>query len=355
MVDGIAYDFNKWLENVNTYIAINIANHFVLNKTSKNDIKFKKNKMLFPFIVLNNDSINYFDTKEFISNKPLTNKEINEFSIDNSQMPIKRFLISNGVIGELEVNTQLLSIEGISIKLESYEQEVTSNFSIFKYRQLYDKCSNDGIYEYTKDAIFNNRIFFSPPFMLNDPFECSYYSLSGNQNLQTNDFKIFSTSKTQCDIPMWAYYGDSHKGVCLEYDLNSVINAVKMKFTKFICSDVIYINKRFTEIELNLYRKHLGDKEGTSFFYLLLSLTKSKMWQNEREFRIIGFNKKLVDIQFIDDEKFNIEDNIVIAPPITLYFGANVKSSFVRTNFVGCTIQKYQMYLGSNEFKLYFK
>ena len=43
---------------------------------------------------------------------------------------------------------------------------------------------------------------------------------------------IYSLSKTFIDELLWAHYGNSHKGFCIEYDLDILLNSFKTEILK---------------------------------------------------------------------------------------------------------------------------
>ena len=75
------------------------------------------------------------------------------------------------------------------------------------------------------------------------------------------------------DICMWAYYADSHKGVCLKLDL--------LAQPDLFCpiSHVAY-DKKYHQIDLS--------NNSDEAFYTELMLKKSDMWKYEDEFRVLA-------------------------------------------------------------------
>ncbi len=76
--------------------------------------------------------------------------------------------------------------------------------------------------------------------------------------------RITCFSENRDSLLMWSYYADSHRGVCLEFDLHKDENLSKH------CYKVQY--SRLFDI---------GDKSRTYF-------TKSEQWQHEQEWRIVS-------------------------------------------------------------------
>lgn len=89
---------------------------------------------------------------------------------------------------------------------------------------------------------------------------------------------IYSLSKTYLDELLWAHYANSHKGFCIEYDLDTLIKTFKTE--KIFSFPVIY-NKIPPEITI----KDMSIKNNDLIHKL--SGFKSKRWEYEEEYRII--------------------------------------------------------------------
>ena len=100
---------------------------------------------------------------------------------------------------------------------------------MFKFKKIDD---------YLFDILDNSEIFFSGHKLLNDPNE-SVLRFMQQQEINNNSFKniqfdnpkyftidnefYFCMTRDKKSIPLWSYYGDNHKGVCLEFDFSSAI------------------------------------------------------------------------------------------------------------------------------------
>lgn len=96
------------------------------------------------------------------------------------------------------------------------------------------------------------------------------YSL--NSVYSSDDLKISCFSENKDSLLMWSYYANSHKGVCLGFDLVNDKELVKN------CHKVQY-SKHF----------NVGDE---SYIYF----TKSEEWQHEKEWRIVTFESEYINI-----------------------------------------------------------
>lgn len=93
---------------------------------------------------------------------------------------------------------------------------------------------------------------------------------------------IYSLSKTYKDELLWAHYADSHKGFCIEYDLELLANSYKA-FETF-SFPVIY-NKKPPEYGI----RDINNTKGLQVVQKLAGY-KSKRWNYEQEHRIVtGF------------------------------------------------------------------
>jgi hypothetical protein len=104
--------------------------------------------------------------------------------------------------------------------------------------------------------------------------------------LKTADenFSVFCLSKTAVSTQQWAYYGDSHAGICLEFELledcpwhrsgTKKWGAVKVQYSKErVCID----QGSF----LNSDCEHVRESFYNMFYH------KSENWKHEEEFRIL--------------------------------------------------------------------
>lgn len=171
---------------------------------------------------------------------------------------------------------------------------------LFKYRPGADCFQRD------LDTIKVNQFWSSPVEQLNDPCEtltdktrikklqnwvARKMNIATKENLEflnenaeevlnlSDKMGIFSLSNTHLDELLWAHYGNSHKGFCIEYDLNKLVETDGEK--AIYSKPVKYKNKPpkiwFTDAFTTSYNK-LVEKYG---FY------KSKRWEYEKEHRIV--------------------------------------------------------------------
>ena len=174
---------------------------------------------------------------------------------------------------------------------------------VYKYRG-----GSNEIFKRDLEAIEKNYFWSSNYESLNDPLETTINSdgffkqsnsllwflnkkqkdnLSSVNNAfddfltRCNNVGIYSLSKSYLDELLWAHYADSHKGFCIEYDLDLLTNNYVLEknysFPVIYSSELPQIN--FNDLRLRseeLIQKKLG--------------CKSKRWEYEKEHRIITDN-----------------------------------------------------------------
>lgn len=84
-------------------------------------------------------------------------------------------------------------------------------------------------------------------------------------------YRIACFSETNASIPMWAYYANDHKGVCLEYDLSRL--RVEDEYEN-------ELRQAFCKVHYSEYRPR--DEHNDSSL-----IVKSSQWAHEHEWRLI--------------------------------------------------------------------
>lgn len=151
---------------------------------------------------------------------------------------------------------------------------------------------------------------------------------------------IFSLSKVFDDELLWAHYADSHRGFCIEFDLEKLTSLYyKNEYERL---NVIYTDSPPQLDLLTLMETLYVDTEDSSKQIQQLMLGyKSKRWEYENEIRIISNTTKNQDYDF----------RAVTA----IYFGLRMDESNiikVMQTLQGRGIKYFQMKLKSKSFKL---
>lgn len=200
---------------------------------------------------------------------------------------------------------------------------------VFKYRGILDR----DLLTLASDEIFLARIE-----TLNDPFEAKIIvhgeefqlgqlitsalsqpysnavaaadqeSASALKNFldQSKSWGVYSLSKTPEDELMWAHYGDSHRGFCIEYNLDELL---AFSLSEEAIIDVVYSVDPPTITITDL----LHPNRNSSLVRKILG-TKSLSWKHEEEIRIISgaHGSRKIDYRSVKG----------------IYFGARSDSSF---------------------------
>lgn len=93
--------------------------------------------------------------------------------------------------------------------------------------------------------------------------------------------RVFSMSKTALEPRMWAHYSDSHRGICLEFEIEDTAKS------KFRIGDVEYTTKRPTILSSEVLSiPNSTDTVAKTLLYNKMFLTKSNGWAYEQESRL---------------------------------------------------------------------
>lgn len=144
---------------------------------------------------------------------------------------------------------------------------------------------------------------------------------------------IFSLSKNYNDELLWAHYADSHKGFCIEYELNKLLKGQNPKHRYF---DVTY-----TDNLPNISLSDILSKEDDNSLIRMMLGYKAKKWEYENELRIITENYGL-----------NSYDYRAVK---SIYFGLRISDSEITKimdTMKGRNIRYFKMKLKPNSFQL---
>lgn len=154
--------------------------------------------------------------------------------------------------------------------------------TVYKYR---------GEFERDTKSLLANELFAPDYRSLNDPFECSCEFPPekmapdvGNVKRDMFDAGIYSLTKLRvdetfpCNELLWAHYANSHKGFCIEFDLDKLRNTI-LSDTNIRPIDVKYSKERPI-----LSSEELSD---TEIVQQKVFGMKSLPWEYENEIRLI--------------------------------------------------------------------
>lgn len=162
------------------------------------------------------------------------------------------------------------SIESLNDPFEAKVKVHGESFEIGKYlKQFYSEKHHDNIKKVEVDFF---RLF-------NDFLETS------------KTWGVYSLSKSYKDELLWSYYADSHRGFCVEYDLEKLM---EYKIDTEPIIDVKYEKNMPTITSLDF----INIEQNKKLLHEKLIGTKSKCWEHEDEIRIVTGQIGLFDYDF---------------------------------------------------------
>ena len=216
--------------------------------------------------------------------------------------------------------------------------------SLFKYTRV-----KRAYYLLNKDLIFLCKFN-----KLNDPFEGNFLhndelyqkremTLEIDNSYQ-EEYRVACFSEDNANAPMWAFYADNHKGICIEYDLH------ENSHFKDFCLPVQYVTKTNNT---DLTETLLDDEDPLNVQSLELFVKKAKYWSYEREWRLI-FDDKYNYNEFT----FHWEDNkkyLQFLKPKAVYMGLKITpedEDFIRYLCKERNIDVYKMQKDTEDYKI---
>lgn len=152
-----------------------------------------------------------------------------------------------------------------------------SNEDIKLFKYISAKSINKREYR-----ILDGSVSFSSPKVFNDPFDCNI-QFSNNKDM-SNIFRVLCLTESHTNLLMWSYYGDSHKGYCIERNQSTINKTINNFQLNGLCimGYVDYKPKR-PQIKAPVDKFSYTDLK----FYIDASFTKYKEWEHEKEFRYV--------------------------------------------------------------------
>lgn len=212
-------------------------------------------------------------------------------------------------------------------------------------------------FERDLDTLVNNQIYAPNIRELNDPMEgfvddsflitlleslqplsvdvLNSYDNLYNSLIQKNG--IYSLTKDVKNELLWSYYGSSHYGFAIEYDLDRLKFCLNHNdYFRVFDLDVDYVEKvPIINIEMIVQPKNCD-------FIKTFIGTKSKAWQHENELRVIFNNDGLHEIDY--------------RSVTGIYFGVRMSETemnLIMKKLAGRGIAYYKMKLDNATYKLY--
>lgn len=173
---------------------------------------------------------------------------------------------------------------------------------------------------YNIRSIEKKHLFLAPAGELNDVFEGLSAHADKRAMTYLNQWTDLAFAKSFSEIPnslfMWGLYGDSYKGICVEYDINRLAKNSTVFYHLF---PVVYLNKRILKHNYRLSYQDLKDYKRAmedgyfidpadcSFLKDILGLfcVKSDQWAYEKEWRIAVSYLQMKEDEDPDDADLN--------------------------------------------------
>lgn len=225
------------------------------------------------------------------------------------------------------------------------------------------------INQYLLQDLIKNQITLSSPKCFNDPFDSLIYQwldtfdekCEKKESIKPHRFS-FENYRIRCfvanksykrafrcvnNILMWSHYADSHKGICIEYELEKELvdkkdmeNCSFRKFERVKYVKSFNIDKYFDEDKKTLLNRK-------SFSLIDGFALKNNAWKYEQEVRLIDYNPKHNDSNGIPIAYSAIDLNNYPNSKIkAIYFGYRCSEIDKRTiqNILGDKVEYYDVY-----------
>ena len=204
-------------------------------------------------------------------------------------------------------------------------------------RSFYKYYSQQTIEE-KKYGVIDGKISFVDPNMFNDPFDVNCF-FANNADM-SKLFRILCVAPSPKEILMWSYYGSDHKGYCLEYKEQDILNIIMNLEIDGLCimGEVDYNNNRPKQ------KSKLNSISITELnFYVQAAFTKFIEWNHEKEYRYVILSDSFSE----EYDKYLVYDI-----PIKTVFNGCRGTGAIITNSVGNTIQPHKVSKHNNKYEL---
>lgn len=130
------------------------------------------------------------------------------------------------------------------------------------------------------DNYLSGKIHFSHWKDLNDPME-GYFAYYPQRDTiddllsEKRNFKVCCFSNNYSNILLWSHYADSHKGVCLEYEIETD------RLSEDIQYEIIQYSRKIPQIDIS------PDTKEQAVYCLSHKLN---VWKYEKERRLLSYN-----------------------------------------------------------------
>lgn len=170
---------------------------------------------------------------------------------------------------------------------------------LFKYKST----------DHLEDVIINKRLWCSRYDALNDPMEWAFVSRENYNTvievlntLKKEDYRICCLSKSEQYGLMWSIYGDEHRGVCIDVEIEGIMEySPNNPITN---GNWIYKDVEYDKEPAQINSQNNTNSDANNIETVLFK--KSKQWEHEQEVRFV---KKLTNET--DDNYMHVKINAI--------------------------------------------
>ena len=217
---------------------------------------------------------------------------------------------------------------------EDFERDLESIVRNYFWAAGFSKLNDPCETTVTSDNLINQSKFVLPIFGKNSKKKFQPVLDAVNDVLAfTKKIGIYSLSKTYDDELLWAHYANSHKGFCIEYDLNLLLETYK---SNTIYSFPVIYKAKPPSVDF----KDLIKTSDSNRLIQKMAGFKSLRWKYEKEIRII-----------IDDYGIHSYDYRAVK---SIYFGlrmTDADKSVIMKRLQGRGINYYQIQRIKNTYR----
>lgn len=202
-----------------------------------------------------------------------------------------------------------------------------------KLTKFFSLTDNIDTNEKKLETLKNEKLWFSAPKVLNDPYEfqCMYVNRKKLKefdypdyilnffgillNKQTENTALVSLSGNSFNcLPMWAYYTNNYRGYCVEYDVTvpDMIFKVAYEPERIPVASII---SNFFNGHLKIVKNERVHNKDIDFYTILIRqqfFLKHKSWEHENEYRIILASNEAKGLS-IDIAKIGLKTKRIVA------------------------------------------
>lgn len=253
------------------------------------------------------------------------------------------------------------------------------DFTEYNLKSIIHDSSKFLLYRYMPANYFNIRnietqtIHLSPNGIFNDIYEGIPSTDYLNDYFKIENLKdlayITCLTENNDNMLMWSHYADSHKGICIEYNLKRIVNdphqIILHLFPVIYCKeriinrDIDSLVKNLSDLNKAIEERYIYENEESLDNLIPLFLIKGDVWQYENEWRIVYTRKNMYDF----DDYILYSGNLVFPCISNVYLGYRIHPE-IRKNIIeicerlsstGQEVEVYQAKLKNKSYEIEFE